>query len=583
MNQTLINKKFKKMKHIEIKLAVVLLTIFTIVGCNNDILDTESSDSFTEDAIYGDVNQAALVVVTAYNTTDSWAINRSQWWTQRIGIEGASWEAKFNFKDLDNPYKMRGGWSPSNAGLAFNNRWETSWDYVKLINEFLEKIEGSEAMEENPEEVAQLKAEMQFLRAFTYFNLIKYYGGVPIMETTFGLDDDFSLSRDSFEDCVEFIVNDLDEAAAVLPIEASEFGRATKLAALAVKSRTLLYAASPLHDPNTVPNGLLYDYSKTTKWQDAADAAKAVIDLVGARDLISVANATEYQNLFLHPNQDILFARSYGSLYAEMANDINTLPDQAQSPNGYGGWGLSSPTLNFALEFNMADGTSTSVGSYDANQPNENREMRYYADLNFQGAMFRDRQVDYALADNPSDETPDGLDSPNGLGNQLHSSKTGYNIRKFQDESLSTLTSFSADRPYIMYRLAEVYLNYAEAMYELGDETTAREYLNKVSMRALQPEITAAGNELLEAIKRERRVELCFEGHNFFDERRWMNQDHIGGYDIKGLKWTKAVDGTLNHEEYTVVTRPWFDYRYYLPIPQTEIDKDASLEQNYGY
>ena len=127
------------MKSIKIKFAIAMLAIFTIVSCN-DILDTESSGSFTEDAIYSDVNQAKLVVLTAYNTTDSWAINRFQWWTQRIGIEGASWEAKFNFKDLDNPYKMRGGWSPSNAGLAFNNRWATSWDYVILINEFLEKI-----------------------------------------------------------------------------------------------------------------------------------------------------------------------------------------------------------------------------------------------------------------------------------------------------------------------------------------------------------------------------------------------------------------------------------------------------------
>lgn len=586
MNQILINKnlkRYKEMKYIKIKFSIALLAIFTIVSCN-DILDTESSDSFTEDAIYGDVNQAALVVVTAYNTTDSWSVNRTQWWTQRIGIEGASWEAKFNFKDLDNVYKMRGGWSPSNAGLAFKNRWETSWDYVKLINEFLEKIEGSEAMEENPDEANQLVAEMKFLRAFTYFNLIKYYGGVPIIKNSFGLDDDFSLSRDSFEDCVDFIVNDLDEAAAVLPIDATEFGRATKLSALAVKSRALLYAASKLHDPNTVPNGPLYDYTKATKWQDAADAAKVVIDLVGSRDLISVSNATEYQNLFLSSNQDILFARSYGSLYAEMANDINTLPDQAQSPSGYGGWGLSSPTLNFTLEFNMADGTSTSEGAYDAALPNENREMRYYADLNYQGAMFRGREVDYALADSPSDETPDGLDSPNGLGNQLHSSKTGYNIRKFQDENLASLTEFSADRPYIMYRLAEIYLNYAEALYEVGgEESLATLYLNKVSSRALQPDITATGDDLYAAIQRERRIELCFEGHNFFDERRWMVQDHIGGYDIKGLKWTKDSDGNLNNEEYTVVTRPWFEYRYYLPIPSTEIEKDPALVQNWGY
>ncbi|WP_117883732.1 RagB/SusD family nutrient uptake outer membrane protein [Aureibaculum luteum] len=572
------------MKHILIKYAIVLFAVFSLVSCE-DVLDTEAKDAFAEDLIYSDPDQAERVVFTAYNSTESWSINRFQWWTFRINIEGASWEGKFNFKDLDNPYKMRGGWSPSNAGLAFNNRWANSWDYVRLISEFLGKIDDSPAMQSDPDKVNILKAEMQFLRANIYSKLIKYYGGVPIMENALGLEDDFNLPRNSYEECVDFIVRELDAAAAVLPETQPDawFGRATKLSALAVKSRTLLYAASILHDPSTVPNGPLYDYTKGSKWQDASDAAKAVIDLVGARDLIAVANATEYQNLFLTANQDILFARSYGSLYAEMANDINTLPDQAQSPSGYGGWGLVSPSHNFALEFNMADGTTTGGATFDATKPNDNREMRYYADLNFQGANFRGRSVDYALADNPSVATPDGLDSPNGLGNTLHSSKTGYNIRKFQDESLSALTDLSADRPYILYRLSEVYLNYAEAQYNLGSEDTALEYVNKVSSRALQPDITASGSDLLEAIKRERRIELCFEGHNFFDERRWMEQDHIGGYDIKGLTWKKAADGSLSFTEGTVVNRPWFDYRYYLPIPQAEIEKAPALDQNFGY
>ena len=571
------------MKYIKTKFAIALLAIFTLAGCE-DILDTEAKDAFAEDLIYSDADQAERVVYTAYNCTDSWSINRFQWWTQRINIEGASWEGKFNFNDLDNPYKMRGGWSPSNPGLAFINKWANFWDYIRLIDEFLDKIDASQAMVKDPERVSVLKAEMQFLRAYTYANLVKYYGGVPIIENAFGLNDEFNIPRDSYQDCVDFIVKDLDAAAAVLPLNSSQFGRANKLAALALKSRVLLYAASKLHDPSTEPSGPLYDYNKTTKWQDAVDAAKVVVDLVGGRDLITVANATEYQKLFLSSNNDILFARPYGSLYAEMANDINTLPDQAQSPSGYGGWGLVSPSLEFALEFNMADGTTTATGTYNAAKPNDNREMRYYANLTYQGAMFRGRAVDYALADVPSTTTPNGLDSPKGLGNVLHSSKTGYNIRKFQDENLTSLTDFSAGRPYILIRLAEVYLNYAEALYQVGgQENLAKTYLNKVSTRALQPAITASGAALYTAIQRERRIELCFEGHNFFDERRWMVQDHIGGYDINGLKWTKAADGTLNHTVYKVITRPWFAYRYYLPIPQTEIDKAPALEQNFGY
>ncbi|WP_400073741.1 RagB/SusD family nutrient uptake outer membrane protein [Zobellia russellii] len=568
------------MKHINIKQVWALIALFATLGCE-DVLDTEASDAFTEDIIYSEPDQVERLVYPVYNSTESWGLNKAQWWSRRFNIEVGSFEAKFNFNDLDQ-LRLRAGWSPSNVGVLAQ-KWSTYWDYIRLANEFLDRIDDSEAMKTDPDKVAILKAEMKFLRANIYSKLIKFYGGVPIIENALGLDADFALVRNSYEECVDFVVKELDEAAAILPETRpdSEFGRATKLSALAVKSRTLLYAASTLHDPSTEPSGPLYDYTKASKWQDASDAAKEIIDLVGARNLIAVTNAKEYQDLFLSPNQDILFARAYSSLYYDFGTDANSLWNQTQAPSGYGGWALSSPTHNFALQFNMADGTSTDEAGYDPENPNENRELRYYADLFYQGSTFRGRPVDYALADNPTEATPHGLDSPEGLGNTGHSSKTGYNIRKFQDESVG-LTDVSPNRPYILYRLAEIYLNYAEAQYHLGQEGTAREFASKVSTRALQPEITASGADLLEAIKRERRVELAFEGHNFFDERRWMNEEHLG-FDVKGLRWTKAADGNLTNEEYTVVERPWFERQYYLPIPQSEVEKAPSMVQNAGY
>ncbi len=200
----------------------------------------------------------------------------------------------------------------------------------------------------------------------------------------------------------------------------------------------------------------------------------------------------------------------------------------------------------------MADGSGTTDAgtTYDATNPNANREMRYYAYLNFQGAQFRGRAVNYALAGTPSETIPDSPDSSNGVVeeigiNQQYSSKTGYSIRKFQDESLIALTDVSPQGSYILYRLAEVFLNYAEAQAELRNDDSARTFVNKISRRALQPDIIASGEELKEAIKRERRIELAFEGHNFFDESRWMNEAHLG-FPIKGLTWTKATDDTLS-------------------------------------
>ncbi|SHF84507.1 Starch-binding associating with outer membrane [Arenibacter palladensis] len=579
INRKKIIKKYKDMKNLKLAYIWAILVLVVGVGCE-DVLDTEASDAFAEDLIYSDPDQVERLVYPVYNSTESWGLNKFQWWSRRFNIEVGSFEARFNFNDLDQ-LRLRAGWTPSNVGVL-GEKWSNYWSYIRSANEFLDKIDASEAMQTDPDRVNLLKAEMKFLRANIYTKLIKYYGGVPILENALGLDDNFDLVRNSYEECVDFIVRELDEAAAILPESrpASEFGRATKLSALAVKSRTLLYAASILHDPSTAPNGPLYDYSKSTKWQDAADAAKAIIDIVGARDLIPVADATEYHNLFLSPNQDILFARAFSSAYYDFGTDANSLWNQTQAPSGYGGWALSSPTHNFALLYNMADGTSTSEGGYDPANPNENRELRYYADLNYNGAQFRGRDIQYYLSEDV-DAQPHGLDSPQGLGNTGHSSKTGYNIRKFQDESVG-LTDVSPNRPYILYRLAEVYLNYAEAQYHLGQEDIARQFVSKVSTRALQPAITSSGAELLEDIKRERRVELAFEGHNFFDERRWMNEDHLG-FDVKGLKWTMAADGTVSNQEYTVVNRPWFERQYYLPIPASEVEKAPSMVQNDGY
>ena len=567
------------MKNIKYLFIVLGLVVATSCG---DVLDTVAKDAFAEDLIYSDPDQLLGLLATSYNSTESWSINKYEWWGRRFGYEGGSFEAKFNFQDKD-LYGMRAGLTPSNAAI-FQQKWANYWKYVRYTNEFLDRIDASPAMANEPAITSIMKAEMQFLRANLYSKLIKHYGGVPIMENALGLEDNFDLPRNTYEECVAFIVKELDEAAAALPETRpdNEFGRATKLSALAVKARTLLYAASKLHDPAFAPsNDPLFTYSKSSKWQDAADAAKVIIDMVGERDLIATATAEEYQQMFLSPHQDILFARPFGAELYDFGDDPNSLWDKTQSPNGFDGWALSSPTLNFALEFNMTDGTTTNGGTYDATKPNDGREMRYYANLIYNGCQFRGREIEYWLSDDVN-AFPHGLDSPEGLGNNQHSSKTGYNIRKFQDESVDVNGGISANRPYILYRLAEVYLNYAEAQYHLGNEADARKFVNKVSSRALQPDVTASGTDLLEAIKRERRIELSFEGHNFFDERRWMQEDHLG-FDIKGHKWNKKADGTLDFVEYTVVTRPYFEKHYYLPILQADIERAPALQQNFGY
>ncbi|MGS0527376.1 RagB/SusD family nutrient uptake outer membrane protein [Zobellia nedashkovskayae] len=289
--------------------------------------------------------------------------------------------------------------------------------------------------------------------------------------------------------------------------------------------------------------------------------------------------------MFISKSRYLIRKTFWGTVFG-YGTDVTTQPDNAQSPRGFDGWSLSTPLHNHTLIYNMDDGNTTDSPSYDAANPYENREMRFYANINYQGAIFRGRPIDYAISlDNTV--VPDGLDSfsqdQQTLGNFRHGSTTGYAIRKFQNEALGTdVKQASPGRPYIIYRLAEIYLNYAEASFRAGDEETARRYVSRVSERALQPAITASGPELLEAIKRERRIELAFEAHNFFDERRWLNEDNLG-FDVQGMRWIKNLDENVSSEKFTIETRPFDKKQYYLPIPQSEINITEALIQNEGY
>lgn len=572
---------------------LVLTTVFFILGSCEESLEIDVRDSFASDLVLSTPEQIELLLFSTYNSTDSWGVARRGFWGKRFGIEGASFEARMNFnastQSLDR-FRLLPGWTAGNPG-EFRFKWQDTWPFVRQANVFLELVEGSPAQELDPDKIEELKAEMRFLRANVYAKLIKYFGAVPILTTAATLDDNFDLPRNTYQECVDFIVSELDAVIPLLPDTrpAEEYGRATKLSAMAVKSRTLLYAASDLHDPAMAPqssNLELYTYNSANKWQNAADAAKDVIDMVGDRDLISVADAKAYQDLFLSVNEDILFARPFGGALFDFGTDTNSLPDKTQSPRGFDGWSLSTPTHNYVLQYNMEDGTTTDGGAYDPSNPYENREMRFYANINYQGATFRGREVDYSISvDNTA--IADGLDSFSAeqqtKGNFRHGSTSGYAIRKFQNEALGdNLQQTTPGRPYILYRLAEVYLNYAEAMYHVGDEATARTYVSRVSQRALQPAITASGSDLLEAIKRERRVELAFEGHNFFDERRWMNEDHLG-FDVRGISWSKDLTGNNSLTEFVIEQRPFDQKQYYLPIPLTEIDRTAAFIQNEGY
>lgn len=550
------------MKTNKIILSIAGIFFIAFSACEKEVLNKESMSTFTENDIWNDIELAEKIVITAYGGLGGWG------WPD-VGAGG------FLSTATDDGFMLfnYGFWpmatgtiDGSNLG-AFSGIWSESYDNIRRVNMFLARID--EVPEADPERIERLKGEMKFIRAKEYADLIRFFGGVPLITEVYGLDDDFNVSRDSYHDVVNFIVKELDEAKEMVLSTASggDWGRVTKGAVLALKSQVLLYAASKLHDPSTSPSGPLFDYESNDKWQQASDAAKAVIDL-NQHSLVSVDTWEDYTQIFLNNNSEIIFARPYSSEYSHPNIDkINT-------PNGYHGWSGNLPTQDLVNAFEMANGQMIHVNGsgYDPNNPYEGRDPRFYADIVYQGAFYRGRETEFYL--------PGGLDSRDGP-EAWNYAVTGYTMRKFMDESIDLATEMGS-QPYIYFRLAEIYLNYAEAQFHLGNEDVAREYVNKIRKRVDMPEINTSGSELLDDIRHERRIELVFEGHRFFDLRRWQIADTQLDINIKGVEWVKLPDGSLEYEAIAIQERRFEPRMYYLPIPLLEINK-TDLQQNPGY
>jgi hypothetical protein len=376
------------------------------------------------------------------------------------------------------------------------------------------------------------------------------------------LADDLKIARSSYDECSAFIITELDEAIAMLPLTyaAADQGRITKGAAMSIKSRTLLYAASPLNN----------SANDKTKWQKAADAAKAVIDL----NVYSLYS--DYKNLFLRAaayNSEIIWQRPYNNLV-----DFEIAVEVALYPPGSNGRSQTSPIHNVVADYETVNGLLPQDDpSYNPQNPYVNRDPRLNASILYDSALFKGRRIQIF--------TPGGIDA-DIAGSTVP--RPGYYLRKFNDTTIvDPINTRIGNTPWTFFRYAEILLNYAEASYFLGDETNARTYVNKVRSRpgVLMPPVTESGIALLKRIQNERRIELAFEGHRFFDVRRWKIAPQVLNVNAKKMSVIKnTVTGVRT---YTVVdllpARAFSDKNYLLPIPQTEIDRDPSLIQNPGY
>lgn len=469
-----------------------------------------------------------------------------------------------------------------------DNVWGNHYQAIRLANQYLATKDevNLDYLKHNPAQQATYEAylaelkrwenEVRFLRAYFHFELLKRYGGVPIVTKVYELGDDASgIKRNTFAEVVQFIVDECDAIAPDLPVITADadLGRVTRGAALALKSRALLYAASDLYNNMSwagvyahpeyiaMPNG-----DRTARWQAAADAAKAVIDLAGA----NYALHNSYQTLFTtFDSPEIIFTRR------QVANNTFEI---ANYPIGYDrGQSGTTPSANLVDMFEVKVNATTAV-PFDWNNPAHaanpyaNRDPRLAFNVLTNNTSFKGRNVEIWTG---------GLD---GKGRD-QATRTGYYLRKYVDPNINLVNNTTSVHTWIFIRLGEIYLNYAEAINEAdpGNTEIAKDYVDRirqrptVAMPALPTGLTQ--EQMRKRIRQERQVELAFEGHRIWDVRRWMIAPATLGTSLKGVDITR-VGTDFTYTPVTVENRTFQPKMYFYPIPQQELQKLDGTPQN---
>ena len=450
-----------------------------------------------------------------------------------------------------------------------DNVYSDMYEGLRKVNLFLLNVPNAAIIPQDglskEADVARLKGEAFFLRGLFHFELVKRYGRVPLATRVFDRSEDLNLPRNTFQECVDQIVKDCDSAISLLPSwtqswSTAQRGRATKMAALALKGRMLLYAASPLFNPT----------NDVAKWQLAANAAKALID----SNRQSLYNP--YQNIFnfgaAQYNNESIFATQ-----ALNRNDIEI----NNAPISYdGAKGRTNPTQEMVDAFEMTNGKPITdpTSGYNPSNPYNGRDPRLALTINHNTRVFKNRQVETFVG---------GAD---GLDKNVNATKTGYYLRKFLSEAATwnQASNTNARRPWIVFRYAEILLNYAEALNEVsGPVADVYKYVNMVRQRSgigMPALPTGLGKDAMRLrIQNERRVELCFEGHRFFDLRRWKLGSQYLNSPVTGMRITKNANGTYNYSRFMVENRVFNEKNYLYPFSQNDINRQPALEQNPGY
>ena len=573
-----------------------MVVLFSVFSCAE--LDLQPTDAISETSVWKDLNLIELYVNNRYTELP----HGFPKWAGGLRLTAITDES-YNMHEAHHLDKFtQGGLTSGSLNMYyFSGFWLEAYTAIRNENIFLEKIGGFTGGIEEEKRVKTLTAEIRFMRAYFYTELISRYGGVPLVKKTFNLNESFDVQRATFEESVKFIVEELDLAIADLPNRSeamgTNFGRITKGAAMGLKIRALMFNASPLF--NTA--------NDNSRWQTVSDACEQLFNLN------QYTLSSDYKGLFLNPkdNEVIFFKQFIDKFGPNDGIDILSdyyYPDYAggqridewRFPNGDGGWVSENPRQEFVDEYETKSGKIPVIGyagsitnlqpilnsgitlsDYNRNRPYSNRDPRFDFAVYHDESDFKGRQLEFWNKGKDSRD-PSVPNSGNG-------SKLGYGIRKSLDETWSTESKAAGSKqPWIYMRLSEFYLTYAEAQYHLGNNSVAVQYVNKIRSRTgvAMPPINSSG-DVLAKIKHERKIELAFEGNRFYDSRRWKDAEKDFAKDIVGVEVEKnPITGVKSYRYFYfdggIGKRSFPEYQYVWPIPIEEIRK-SNLIQNPGY
>jgi hypothetical protein len=474
-----------------------------------------------------------------------------------------------------------GNWS---ALSTVDTKWSL-YNAIRSANEFLESIQDVDISiykydakyQQWLEHLKYYPYEARLLRAYYLFELARRYGDIPVPDKMLTIEEANSISKTPFDDVVDFIVAECDDCAANLPstyigMLGDEYGRVTKGFAMAVKAKTLLYAASPLFNGS----------GDQQKWQRAAKAAQDLID----SGLYRLDPAEKANNFSQSPEVVLQILRSESQSFEAYNFPVRFTEGKRTYMSG------TYPTQNLVDAFQTAggyditltaDGWQTDDPNFNVNRPYEGRDPRFERTILANGMPFKGSVIETFVGGADYSATRADLGSP-----------TGYYLRRYiqEETSFTPEASLSKKHSWIVYRYAEALLSYAEAANEYfrdPDKTdgtlhlSARQAINQVRANAGMPDITVSGYEAFkEAVQREWRVEFAFEDHRFWDVRRWKigssTQSQIDGVNI-----LKTGD-KFEYSRMMVERRTWADRMYLYPIPQQELFCNENLNpQNSGW